>query len=150
MKKRALRRLAPQTKPKPAYPTLEAFDADRRAFLARLGGLLGGAALVGLASACGGRPVGAADDPLPPRDPDMTTMGGVADTMSPPGDPDLGMGGVAPDMATPLDASLGVADAMPPRLDGGAADARPDLGGPAGAPPAPDAEVDDGGSCPNP
>lgn len=126
----------------PDYPTTDAFDAGRRGFLAKLGGVILGA---GALAACGNRPV--------PAKPDMGHTSGVAPA------PDAGVDGTSsPDQFT---GPSGVAPAPDAHVDkhdmaiaGGAPapDAKVDVQ-PSPSPgfaPQMDAAVDDGGSCPTP
>jgi hypothetical protein len=118
------------------YPTLDAFDAGRRRFLAGLGGLLGAGAL----AACGSRAVRATD-------------GGGSAEGSPPSKPDQGP-------RWPVDGDVDQPDARvdtSPWVPGEAPqpDAQLDSMGMSGGAPQPPAQLDagcddDSGSCPNP
>lgn len=132
MAKRDFRPQAGAGRRPPELPTLETFDGDRRAFLARLGAALGLGAVASALAGCGERTVHTGDGGVDPPHPEIA--------------------GGAPLPPTELDARA-AQDAGPPMPDEGpeggvapAPDARvdpePDWGGPAGVPPQPDAAVD--------
>jgi hypothetical protein len=125
------------------YPTLEAFDADRRRFLAGLGGLLGATAL----AACGSRAAPSSADAEVPtkKNPPPVNNGGA---LPPPAQKDGGPDGSWDGDPPMPDARIDPGE--PPQPD-----ARVDQSNVAGGPIWPPARGDagcddDSGSCPNP
>jgi hypothetical protein len=152
--KRSFRRkVADRPDAKPAYPTLETFDQNRRQFLARLGGFVGASVL----AACGGRnrtnppfpgvqraPDARVDDGGSDAEADFPEMAGTA--LPPPARLDAG-----PDTsdakADPDSWELAGVDTPPDaRADTATADTatEQDLSPLAGEPMMPDARVDEG------
>ena len=130
MAKRDFRPTAGKT-PAPTIPTLEAFDGNRRAFLARLGAALGIGALGSALSACGDRRVNTGDGSVTPEPP---APGGM---MMPPSELDAQqpMDAGAPDQDWPMGGDPPAPDAR--------ADVEPDWGL-QGKNAEPDARVDQG------
>jgi hypothetical protein len=130
------------------YPTLDAFDADRRRFLAGLGGLLGATAL----AACGSRAAPASADageqvPTKKNPPPVNNGGALPPPAQLDGGPDGSWDGDPPMPDARVDQSVYPGEAPQP-------DARVDqdnvAGGPMWPPARGDAGCDDSGSCPNP
>jgi hypothetical protein len=122
----------PPTDDRPDYPTTEVFDAGRRDFLAKLGGVILGA---GTLAACGHRPA--------PAKPDVGHTAGVAPA------PDAGVdstGGPDPDQSIGPFGLAPAPDAHIDKHDDAKVDVQPS---PGFAPPM-DAAVDDDGGRPTP